>query len=152
MKQQRWINETYIICRTQNSKEINWSYPLIRSEDPDPCPASLVMSPGRRCFGQSRRRSQKPICRSPCKISNGKGFGGMWFSRFCSRVPSDRGLPYLTSWGKLKEEESWRRRIVCDWWEAEGEGSARPPTTPEPGRRWRRARVARPCTFLDFSN
>jgi hypothetical protein len=31
----------------------------MRSDDPDPCPASLVMSSGRRCFGQSRRRSPK---------------------------------------------------------------------------------------------
>jgi hypothetical protein len=89
MKKQRWIYETYVICKTQNSKKINWSYPPMRSDDPDPCPASLVMSPGRRCFGQSRRRSQKPNCNT---LTCGWVVTLKWF---CSRVPSGRGSPLL---------------------------------------------------------
>jgi hypothetical protein len=54
---------------------MNWSYPLMRSEDPDPCPTSLFMSyemktPGRRCLpegcsGSHVNAPQKPNCRSP---------------------------------------------------------------------------------------
>jgi hypothetical protein len=62
----------------------------MHSDDPDPCPASLVMSPGRRCFGQSRRRSQKSNCRSPCKVSNGKGFGGTCPLALCARRVTTR--------------------------------------------------------------
>jgi hypothetical protein len=88
----------------------------MRSNDPDPCPASLVMSPERRCFGQSRRCSQKPNCRSPVQGLERQGLRRHLPSRFsvraesrdgntltcgwavtlkwfCSRVPSVRGSP-----------------------------------------------------------
>jgi hypothetical protein len=97
----------------------------MRSDDPDPCPTSLVMSPGRRCFGQSRRRSQKPNCRSPvqglqrhlpsrcsvrAKSRDGNTLTCGWavtLKWFCSRVPSARGSPLFN----LSQRE------------AEGEGS-----------------------------
>jgi hypothetical protein len=101
------------------------------------------MSPGRRCFGQSRRRSQKPNCRSPCKVSNDKGFGGTcplvslcaqsrdgntltcgWtviLKWFCSRVPSDRRCPHLTSSREAEGERSRMRHAKRR--AAEGEGS-----------------------------
>jgi hypothetical protein len=152
MKQQRWIYEIYVICITQNSREINWSYPPIRSADPDHCPAFLVMSPGRRLAA------------------------GLWLwngSILVYQVPGV--LLYLTSRrGKLKEKG---RVLHAKGHAAEGQESrmqltkrqtterftrivsarhATPrPARPGPGRRRRRrvrARVARPCPFLDFSS
>jgi hypothetical protein len=49
------------------------SYPPMRSEDPDPCPTSLVIPPGRRrCLPVMKTMTdvravatQKPNCRSP---------------------------------------------------------------------------------------
>jgi hypothetical protein len=141
MKQHRWIYETYIICRTQNSKEINWSYPPMRSEDPDPCPASLVMSSEEDVLGSRVDAPQKPNCRSPVQGLERQGLqrhlssrslcvqshemeipslaAGLWLWRFCSLMYQVPGvLLYLTSrGGKLKEKGhmrlmgSWRRRV-----------------------------------------
>jgi hypothetical protein len=91
----------------------------MRSDDPDPCPASLVMSPGRRCFLGSRVDApQKPNCRSPVQGLERQGLRRHLPSRcyvrtesrdgntltcdwavtlkwFCSRVPSVKGSPLL---------------------------------------------------------
>jgi hypothetical protein len=128
---------------------MNWSYPPIRSEDLDPCPTSLVMSYARnqrwrQTLGSRVDAPQKPNCRSPVQGLEQQGLrrrlpsrfsvhaesrdgntltfaAGLWFWRFCSRVPSARGLLYLTSRrGKLKEKGlhaarqgtgSWRTRV-----------------------------------------
>jgi hypothetical protein len=104
----------------------------MRSDDPDPCPASLVMSPVRRRFGQSRRRSQKPNCRSLVQGLERQGLRRHLPSRFSmraesrdgntltwrldcdsesvfSRVPSDRGAPLFNLSQREAEGERSRR-------------------------------------------
>jgi hypothetical protein len=51
----------------------------MRSEDPDPCTASLVMSPVARkkmFWAVASTLPKNLIADPPCKVSNAKGFGG----------------------------------------------------------------------------
>jgi hypothetical protein len=141
MKRQRWIYETYIISRTQNSKEINWSYPPIHFGDLDPCPASLVMSQEEEDVLSSRVDApQKPNCRSSCKAQTARASEAPALSPLCARRATRWKYPHLQldcgsesillvcskcqgfspTWPLA--EGSWRRRVACGW-EAEGEES-----------------------------
>jgi hypothetical protein len=140
MKQQRWIYETYVICRTQNSREINWSYPLIRSDDPDPCPASLACRQEEDVLGSRVDAPQKPNCRSLVQGLERQGLRSHLPSRFSVRAESRDGNTLTCGWvvtlkwsihvyqvpgvilylssrrGKLKEKGLHTPRDACSWW------------------------------------
>jgi hypothetical protein len=82
----------------------------MRFEDPDPCPASLVMPPERRrclperCSGSRVDAPQKPNCRSPVQGLEWQGLRRHLPSRSSVRAKLRDGNTHTCGWTVILKE------------------------------------------------